>query len=147
MVTHTVTEESALASVAREVLASLSQEETAQIITLRGELGAGKTAFTKALARELGITEHITSPTFVIMKTHAIPSHTFLRTLIHIDAYRVDDEDEMRVLNFEEILKDPSNLVCLEWPERIPRLIPVNALHITILEKDGTRTFTYDKDS
>jgi tRNA threonylcarbamoyladenosine biosynthesis protein TsaE len=97
----------------------------------------------KALARELGVAHEITSPTFVVMKSYEIPAHAFLKTLTHIDAYRIEDEDEMRVLGFAEILSDPTRLVCAEWPEQIPNLIPKHALHISLaLNADESRTVT-----
>lgn len=133
-----------LHDLAGEVLTPLVPQEGATVIALKGDLGAGKTAFVKAVAKLLGITHEITSPTFVIMKSYEIPAHTFFKTLIHMDAYRIEDEDEMRVLKFGEILSDQSTLVCIEWPEKIQNLIPENAFSIEfMLNQDGTRDITY----
>ncbi len=141
---RTIQREEELTEIAEDILASISKKATAQVIALTGDLGAGKTALTKALARALGITEHITSPTFVIMKSYEVSGHSFIRTLTHIDAYRIDDIDEMRVLGFKEILSDPTGLVCLEWPERIEELIPEDALRVDItIGVGGERTITY----
>lgn len=128
---------------AGEVLATCVKKSSAQVLALSGDLGAGKTAFTKELAVLLGIKEDITSPTFVIMKSYPIPTHPFFKTLVHIDAYRIEDIDEMRVLGLKEILSDESNLVCIEWPEKIRTLIPEDALSITISLTGITRTVTY----
>ena len=144
MTTVTVHTEDGLADVARAILANLSNGGAARCITLQGDLGAGKTAFTKALAKELGILEHITSPTFVIMKSYAVTKHSWITTLTHIDAYRIDDEDELRVLGFPSLLTDPARLLCIEWPERIPHAIPADALAITITIGDhNERIVTY----
>lgn len=141
---RTITDESELDLIAGEILGGLTKKDTAHVIALRGDLGAGKTAFTKAFARKLGVEEHITSPTFVIMKSYPIPEHPFLGTLTHIDAYRIDDVDEMRVLNFKELLADPSRVLCIEWPERITSLIPESRVEVSIeIEKGGGRTITY----
>ena len=135
-----------LRDIAREVVSSCVQKENAQVIALTGDLGAGKTAFTKELAKLLGIAHEITSPTFVIMKLYEIPTHPFLKSLIHIDAYRIESDDEMRVLGFSEILSDPTRLVCIEWPEKIENLIPKDAYIVSLtLNLDETRTITYGK--
>ena len=136
---------SELQDIAREILSRCTQKDTAQVIALSGDLGAGKTAFTKQLASVLGIPEEITSPTFVIMKSYSIPAHTFLKTLIHIDAYRIESDDEMSVLKFDELLKDPANLICIEWPEKIESVLPQDIHPVTLaLENDGTRVVTFD---
>lgn len=130
-----------------EVLTALVPHKGATVLALKGDLGAGKTAFVKSLAKHVGITYEITSPTFVIMKSYEIPSHAFLKTLVHIDAYRIELDDEMRVLKFGEILSDQSNLVCIEWPEKIQNLIPLDARVIEFtLNQDGTRDITYKNE-
>ena len=148
METWQITTLDELASIAQEVVSLCTQNERAQVIALTGDLGAGKTAFTKELARLLGITHEITSPTFVIMKSYEVPAHPFFKKLVHIDAYRIETDDEMRVLGFEEILSDPTNLVCIEWPEKIKNLIPEKAHNVSfILNPDETRTITYGKNN
>lgn len=132
-----------LARFAREVVTHITPQEKAFTITLGGDLGVGKTAFVKLLGSHLGVLEEITSPTFVVMKSYGI-SHTPFTTLTHIDAYRIDDEDEMRVLGLETLLKDPARIVCIEWPERIHTYIPKTAYSIDItLNADHSRTITY----
>jgi tRNA threonylcarbamoyladenosine biosynthesis protein TsaE len=131
MVTRTIHEESELLPVAEEVLASL-------------DLGAGKTALTKALARALHITDSVTSPTFVIMKSYPVSGHPFLTTLTHIDSYRIDSDDEMRVLGFGELLKDPTRLIVIEWPERIEGIVPADRYRISLaITKGNERIVTY----
>lgn len=140
---RTVTKEAELDSVAEELLSLLPQKKGAHVITFSGELGAGKTALVKALARNLGIREHITSPTFVLMKRYSA-DHSWLTTLIHIDAYRVEDIDELRVLKLDERFIETGTLICIEWPERMEALIPESALPVTLrIEADGTRTVSY----
>jgi tRNA threonylcarbamoyladenosine biosynthesis protein TsaE len=129
---------------ASEILARMQVKKSAQCIALKGDLGAGKTAFVKELASVLGIAEDITSPTFVIMKSYPIPAHTFLKTLTHIDAYRIESEDEVRILGLNERMQDPTQIICIEWPEHIPNAIPDDALHVALhIEADHTRTMTY----
>lgn len=145
MATHVIREEVEMATVAEAVLEVLPQKKEAQVIALRGDLGAGKTAFTQALARVLGITEHVTSPTFVIMKSYPVSAHEWIHELIHIDAYRVEDTDEMRVLKLTELYEKEGAVICIEWPEKIRELVPATALMIDItLNADSTRTITYE---
>ena len=143
MVVFTVGEEAELASVAEAMLGAIPASTHASVIALSGELGAGKTALTKAIASVLRVSDHITSPTFVIMKSYPIPSHDTLATLTHVDAYRIESEEEMRVLGFGDVLADPRTLVVIEWPERIPSLIPAQALRAEIRIVGSTRTITY----
>ena len=99
------------------------EEDRATIVGLYGELGAGKTTFMKYLAESFGITETIQSPTFVIEKIYELRNKNF-KHLIHIDAYRIEKEAEMLNLGWREIIADPKNLICIEWPERILSLLP-----------------------
>lgn len=93
------------------------------LIALRGDLGAGKTTFTQVLAKELGITEAIQSPTYVLMKSYPISFGRFTK-LIHIDAYRLDKPEEFSALKPESFLSDPQNLIVIEWPERVEGVLP-----------------------
>lgn len=96
------------------------EADEAFVVGLSGHLGAGKTAFVKAVARELGIEEIVTSPTFVIMKIYEIErarANATFKRLVHIDAYRLERREELEVLMFEEIIADKNNLVMIEWPE------------------------------
>lgn len=127
----------------KEILARSVPKERAQVLALSGDLGAGKTAFVKLLAKQLGVAEEVTSPTFVVMKSYAIPEHPFLKILTHIDAYRIESDDEMRVLGFKELLDDPTRLIAIEWPERIPGVIPEDAQHIEFVLQGEIRTITF----
>jgi tRNA threonylcarbamoyladenosine biosynthesis protein TsaE len=95
-----------------------ASSEEAAVVGLSGHLGAGKTAFTKAVGKVLGIVEEITSPTFVLMKQYPLHDQTW-KQLIHIDAYRLEKPEELDVLGFEGLVADPDNLIFIEWPENI----------------------------
>lgn len=144
MRTWKVREEAELAGVARALFSLAPSGMGATVFALSGELGAGKTALVKALARELGINEHITSPTFVLMKKYAIEGHPRWRTLVHIDAYRIEDISEMNVIPLGELAAEKTNLICIEWPERVGEFLPEQSLPIgLVINDDGTRTITY----
>jgi tRNA threonylcarbamoyladenosine biosynthesis protein TsaE len=95
----------------------------ATVIGLYGELGSGKTTFMKYFAESFGIKETVKSPTFVIEKIYELEGKNF-NHLIHIDAYRIEKEEEIINLGWKEITADPRNLICIEWPERIAGIMP-----------------------
>lgn len=97
----------------------------AHVVGLRGDLGAGKTTLVQHIARELGVQESVTSPTFVIAERYAI-THSPFTSLVHIDAYRLKPE-EVRVLGLELFFENPHNLVLVEWPENLGPLFYKNA--------------------
>jgi len=112
---------------AAQFLSRLAKHKThATIVGLSGELGSGKTAFAKAIAKALGLTEEVLSPTFVIAKFYQLKDPDWNR-LVHIDLYRIEDGDELRALKWESIMADPKNLVMVEWPEQIGALFPQDA--------------------
>jgi tRNA threonylcarbamoyladenosine biosynthesis protein TsaE len=103
----------------------------ATIFGLAGDLGSGKTTFTKEVATLFGIKkEGVTSPTFVIMKIYKPRATRFtlhasrFTHLIHIDAYRLEKSDELLHLGWKEISKDKNNLIFIEWPERVKEILP-----------------------
>ncbi len=115
---------------AKEFLLSLnSHESEATVVGLYGNLGAGKTTFTQSVARELGITQPITSPTFVIEKIYEINHKNFAR-LVHIDAYRLEGGRELQNLNFEELVSNKNNLIFIEWPENVKDILPDNHIKL-----------------
>ena len=117
----------------------------ATLVTLAGELGAGKTAFTKAAARALGVDEVLTSPTFVLEKIYQLRGSTpKFKRLVHIDAYRLESGKELVTLGFDELMRDSSNLIFLEWPEKVADALPAPATQISLEAfPDGSRVITY----
>lgn len=108
-----------------------SKGTCAEVLALSGELGSGKTAFTKLLAKELDITERVISPTFILRRDYKIPKHFRFTHLVHIDAYRLENEKDLKPLKLEKKLKDSRTLVVVEWAERVRKAIPKNALWLT----------------
>lgn len=99
------------------------------LICLSGELGSGKTAFTKSLAKELGVEGIVNSPTFVIMKKYSSKKHKKY-ALYHFDCYRISEPKEVLDLGFEEILHGENNIIIIEWPEKISEILPKKRLNI-----------------
>ena len=117
--------------VAHKLLARLKPGPLATVVALQGDLGAGKTAFTQEVGKILDIKENMHSPTFVIEKIYDIDYQGF-RKLIHIDAYRIEKEAELLYLGWNEILKEGTNLIFVEWPERVAGLIPESAIKVSL---------------
>lgn len=109
------------------------------IIALTGDLGAGKTTLTRAIARGLGIAEPITSPTFTIVKEY----RSGRLPLFHFDVYRIGDVEEMYELGYEEYFFG-EGLCVIEWADLIEDLIPPEALriHIAYGETEEERIYT-----
>ena len=114
----------------------------ATVIGLRGDLGAGKTTFTQMCANIMGISENVTSPTFVILKKYKINNEVFsdrFSFFIHIDAYRLKGGSELSVLGWQEIISDPKNLIFIEWPELVADVMPESTRYIDFKHIDETK--------
>lgn len=96
------------------------------IVCLDGDLGAGKTAFTKGIAKALGINEHITSPTYTLVNEYdgVIPFY-------HFDVYRINDSSELFEIGFEEYLQSEA-IVVIEWAKLVLDVIPKGAIYVNI---------------
>ncbi len=101
-----------------------------ELLALVGNLGAGKTVFVKGLAKAFGITENITSPTFVLMKIYQT-KHPTIKRLVHIDCYRLEQLGDLEEIGLADYLHDPENVVVIEWADRIANL-PKNTININI---------------
>jgi len=128
------------AKIAKDFVSRLNPNtSSACVIGLYGELGSGKTTFMKFLAENLGVEEAVQSPTFVIMKIFKLEKTKDFKNLIHIDAYRIEKEEEMLNLGWNEIIANPKNIVCVEWPERISGIMPehimINFEHLSQNER------------
>lgn len=115
----------------------LNTRKNALVIGLEGELGAGKTTFVQGLAHILGIKAKVKSPTFNLMKKYPIPKtkNQELRTtnfLYHLDCYRLKDHNDLLVLGIKDILKDKDNVLVIEWPEKVKKILPKKYIKIKI---------------
>ena len=123
------------------------------ILALYGNLGSGKTTFVQGFAKGLGIKQKIISPTFIIIRKYNIPKSSILlapqslgdvgnlKSFYHIDLYRIENEKDVKDLGLEEILNDKSNIVAIEWPEKIEKILPnkrIN-LYFEYLKDDSRR--------
>jgi tRNA threonylcarbamoyladenosine biosynthesis protein TsaE len=128
--------------IAKEFLNSVTPKNTATAVAFYGDLGAGKTTFIQALAKEMGIDEPTTSPTFVIQKSYSSSKH--FGTLVHVDAYRLESGGDLLKLRFDETLLLPNTLICIEWPSNVESALPKDVIKVECKFVDeGTREYGF----
>lgn len=134
----------------REVIETAAPQETfalgerigmesrpGEVYVLTGDLGVGKTVFTQGVAKGLGITEPVTSPTFTILQVYDEGRMPFY----HFDVYRISDVEEMEEVGYEDCFYG-EGLCLIEWGNLIEEILPKHYRHITI-EKEPSKGFDY----
>lgn len=111
------------------------------VVVLAGELGVGKTVFAKGVARALGITEPVVSPTFTIVRQYegTVP-------LVHVDVYRIDHVQELYDIGLDELIGDDT-VTLVEWGDRVSTILPPDRLEVVIgadEHDDDARHFRFD---
>ena len=134
----------------KEIVRSRMKRRGALVIGLVGDLGAGKTTFTQAFLRVLGIRGRITSPTFILIKKYKVAKSYKLKAksfIFHIDAYRIKKPNELLHLGLKEILNDPENIAIIEWADRVKKILPKNTLwlYFTHGAKENQRIIKFSK--
>ncbi len=102
------------------------------VVAIGGELGAGKTTLVRAIARALGVTEPVTSPTFALVHRYTAAACT----IYHLDAYRLRRAADAADLGLDDMLAEPDSVVLIEWPERLGPAMP-RATHAITLAYDA----------
>jgi hydrolase, P-loop family len=98
-----------------------------EVIELIGDVGAGKTTFTKGLAKSLGITDEIQSPTFTISRVYEGAKNN----LVHYDFYRLNDAGIMAI-EMQDVIDDPNNITVIEWGEPVREVLPKKYITVKI---------------
>ncbi len=115
----------------KEIAHKISSElDSFNVICLYGEMGAGKTTFTKALAQSLGVKNRVISPTYIFVRTYKGNN----KKIYHIDAYRFNSESSIDEI--KEILEDNNAIIIIEWAEKIKRILPKKRIDIDFLYKN-----------
>lgn len=109
----------------------LPKLKAGQILALSGNLGAGKTVLAQAIAKALGITETVNSPTFVLMKVYEVKSLD-IKTFVHVDCYRLDQPEDLADIGLQDYLDDSRSLIVIEWAEKIKNLPKDKTININI---------------
>jgi len=111
-----------------------------ETIGLVGDLGAGKTIFTKGLAKGLGVKQTIASPTFVLMKVCPIQNSKLkIKNLVHIDSYRIKNKNDLISLGVEEYIDRDDAIVVIEWADRVKKILPKKTKFIKLSNKIGDK--------
>lgn len=113
-------------NIGKSLAMSLSKGDS---VLLRGNLGAGKTVFSRGFARGLGITEPVSSPTYTIVQEYELPDGG---RLYHLDLYRISGVNAALAFGVDEFLDDPQGISLIEWPDRIDGILPENAICVEI---------------
>ncbi len=125
---------------AEDILTSLSTN----LVALVGPLGSGKTVFAQGVGQLLNI-DSMLSPTYTLIRQYSI-DHSRFKTLYHIDLYRLNSTQQILDLGIQEIWQDKSNLVLIEWADKIEGQLPKNHLRLNFAVKDqNTRLISIEK--
>ena len=129
----------ALPKAAHDFIAAMDDRT---VFAFRGEMGAGKTTFIKAVCLALGVEDEVNSPTFAIVNEYR--SETTAELIYHFDCYRIKTLEEAMDFGFEDYMES-SALCFIEWPENVEDLLPGDTVnvHITVNE-DGSRTMEWE---
>ncbi len=106
--------------IAARIAKTLKGGETLGLI---GDLGAGKTAFVKGVAKALGITKTIVSPTFVVMKVYPIRAGT-IKKFVHVDAYRLNNAESLIAIGLHDYIAASDTVVVIEWADQVKEILP-----------------------
>lgn len=109
------------------------------LVTLSGELGAGKSVLVRSTIHGFGYRGRVKSPTYTLIETYSVPETNHEQAglqLAHLDLYRLTDPDELEYLGFDDVLSN-HDVVFIEWPEQGADRLPEAALHVTISYGEG----------
>lgn len=135
-----IIEQKDLPVVADELLNYLEHcdRNRAAVVFLDGDLGAGKTTFSKVLAEKLGVEERVISPTFILKKIYQTDHHRF-KEFVHIDAYRFVDTKEEKILQLKDDMQDVNKIIVIEWPYNLSEIIPDVVLSLSVEDENKRR--------
>jgi tRNA threonylcarbamoyladenosine biosynthesis protein TsaE len=108
--------------------------DRANVVTLEGPLGAGKTTLVREIMQASGVKDDVTSPTFTYVNTYTTADG---RTIYHFDLYRLNSLDDFYAAGFDEYLYAPNSLCIIEWPEIVMPLLNENLCKITLEHVDA----------
>ena len=138
----TLAETRAFADRVVEVLRKGGQpNDCAVVLGLTGNLGAGKTAFVQCVARVLGVSDTVTSSSFVLRSDYTT-TDTVFKHLIHLDAYRLENSAELDTVGWDAALAQPHTLLIVEWADIVADRIPTDAFSITLTAHGSERVFS-----
>ncbi|MBL4592799.1 MAG: tRNA (adenosine(37)-N6)-threonylcarbamoyltransferase complex ATPase subunit type 1 TsaE [Flavobacteriales bacterium] len=129
MSSYKIQSEYELQTIAPELIQDFGDKK---VILFYGEMGVGKTTLIKILCKQLGVEEVTSSPTFSIVNEYLSTND---KSIYHFDFYRIEKEAEVFDLGYEDYFFS-GNYCFVEWPEKIPNLLPDNAVEVNIVQDD-----------
>ena len=117
------------------VASDLIKKTDHHIFFLYGDLGSGKTTFTQGIGKAVGISHHLQSPTFIIMRSYELNDSRW-SMLYHVDLYRIESIHEIEELGVIDLMSDPKNLFVIEWPEKLAPFFPPKRTDIHFTYQD-----------
>lgn len=117
-----------LASRLAKKLSSQKAKKYAQVVALKGDLGAGKTTFVQGFIKSILPRAKVKSPTFLLIKHYSRRG----KDIYHIDCYRVRGPGDLKSLEIKEMLANPKNIVLIEWAERIQKILPKKKISVSM---------------
>ncbi len=102
-----------------------------RVICFEGDLGAGKTTLISAVCKQLGVKEHVSSPTFSLINVYSSQSNPSFKEVIHMDLYRLSGEEEAMRVGIDEYIHG-GNLCLIEWPQKAPGILPDKYLRVQL---------------
>ncbi len=143
-----IVKEENLNLLARKVIDKVEEKnkDEAFVVLLEGDLGAGKTTFTKHFAKCLEVAEEVSSPTFILKKEYTSPHHK-IKKVIHIDAYRFDNPKEAKILRIEDDTKNKDNIILIEWPAKMGYIKSDMVLFFEVIDENTREVkIKYDQE-
>ena len=103
------------------------------VLALIGDLGAGKTTFVQSLAECLGVSDDVTSPTFVLYQSYELPMQIHgIHRIHHLDLYRLETIQDVLEIGIEELMDDNEAIICIEWADKISSFLPGDTVYLSI---------------
>lgn len=145
IVTKSAEETKIVAKLFAEFIVEEMTEKGAVVVALEGALGAGKTTFAQGFAEGLGVKEKVKSPTFVLVHKHALKKKKRFKYFYHADCYRLESEKDAGVIGLDEEMRDPENIVLVEWARRIKKALPKDTIVVKFTYiNEGTRKINFN---
>lgn len=142
IISHSIQETASFAEKIKEEI----ENSPIRVLFLVGDLGSGKTAFTKELLNAFGVREKVISPTFILQKEYPLKKGGIVERIFHSDVYRFETPEEAHVLDLHEAQKNKKNLIIIEWGNLIEKILSPDAVLYAKSLNENTKKYTWKKN-
>ena len=116
------------------MMVNMAAANGVNVVSVKGEMGAGKTTLIQGMGRSLGVKRNLPSPTFILVRSYQLKPGPW-KKLYHVDLYRLETVEEMRSTDLAELWQDRHNLVVVEWADKAEAILPAKRLDVKIKVK------------